>query len=352
MSYSRNYNETITVNGSESKTVSYPKSETGGSMTVKFNYTQNIPVNVRIDVDTSPFERSIISANRQVDILTGSVVATEAAHIAAKVKSAEYISNSLVEGFFGLVKSEINQQISELKPRVEAITIELMQHSQVCFQKKFQLEGDFGRISERYTKIFYDLDMELRKRIQYLNQSAVSVHEILTKCVQRSFKGINASIATIHNKEGNYLQGMLLTSRLKSKALSLIYSSKNYLFSEKNLSEQLKEILFPIGIGVVGTKKIPVLFLESRNQNNRNDILIITSAQIPALAANKAKLKDHFLNSESNWNLLDFKKREYINTFLKLELSSLESEMHNFNPRVMEEIMKLWNNDNIIQINN
>jgi hypothetical protein len=34
MSYSRDYHETIIVEGSESKTVNYPKSEEGGSMNV------------------------------------------------------------------------------------------------------------------------------------------------------------------------------------------------------------------------------------------------------------------------------------------------------------------------------
>ena len=99
---------------------------------------ERVPINIKINVDTSPFERSVISANRQVDFLTGSVDATEAAHIAAKVKSAEDISNTLVKGFYGLVKSEINQQIIKIKPRVEALIIELMHHSQSCFQKKFQ----------------------------------------------------------------------------------------------------------------------------------------------------------------------------------------------------------------------
>jgi len=352
MSYSRDYHETIIVEGSESKTVNYPKSEEGGSMNVTVRYMERVPINIKINVDTSPFERSVISANRQVDFLTGSVVATEAAHIAAKVKSAEDISNTLVKGFYGLVKSEINQQIIEIKPRVEALIIELMHHSQSCFQKKFQLEQDFGRISERYTKIFYDLDKELQTRILFLNQSAVSVHESLTKCVRRSLSDISSSIATIYNKESNYLQSMLFASRLKSKALSLIESSKIYLFSEKNLSEQLKQILIPVGSGGEGIKKIPVLYFESRNQDNGNDVAIISSEQIPTLASNKTKLKDCFLNLESNWNIMDLNKREYINTYLKLQLSSLESETYSINPRIVQQIMQLWNNDKNIQTNN
>lgn len=352
MSYSRDYHETITVRGSKSQTFSYPKSETGGSKTVTIDYVENVPVDIRINVDTNPFDRSVGSANRQVNILTGSVVATEAAHIAAKIKSAEDISDTMVDGFFGLIKSEINQQLTEIKPRVEALIIELMQHQQSCAQKKVQLEGDFGRISERYAKIFFDLDKELRNRILLLNQSAVGVHGTLTTRVHRSFSDISTSIATIYNKEGNYLQSMLFASGLKSKALSLIDSAKNYLFSEKNLSAQLQEILIPARIGVVVSKQIPVLYFESKNQENGNDIAIITSGQIPALASNKTTLKDSFSNSGSKWKTLDSKNREHINTFLKLELSSQESQTHNINPRVAQQIMQLWNNDTNIQTNN
>jgi len=352
MSYSRDYHETITVSGSESKTVSYPKSDTGGSMTVTVHYTEHVPVDIRINVDTNPFDRSIGSANRQVNLLTGSVVATEAAHIAAKVKSAEEISNTMVDGFFGLIKSEINQQLTEIKPRVEALIIELMQHQQTCAQKKVQLEDDFGRISERYAKIFFDLDKELRNRILLLNQSAVGVHATLTTRVHRSFTDISSGIATIYNKEGSYLQSMLYATSLKTKALSLIDSAKNYLFSEKNLSAQLEEILIPVEIGVVVTRQIPVLYLESKNESNGSDVAIISPEQIPALTNSKTKLKDSFSNAGSKWKTIESKNREHINTFLKLELSSQESEKHNINPRVAQQIMQLWNNDSNIQTNN
>ena len=95
-----------------------------------------------------------------------------------------------------------------------------------------------------------------------------------------------------------------------------------------------------------------MLYFESRNQDNGNDVAIISSEQIPTLASNKTKLKDYFLNSESNWNIMDLNKREYINTYLKLQLSSLESETYPINPRVVQQIMQLWNNDKNIQTNN
>lgn len=352
MSYSRTYHET--VSGSKSVTVhyDYPASENGGSSSETVTVDIDIPVTIDIDVDTNEFDKSINFANRQVNLLTGSVVATEAAQIAAQIQSSENISNTIVDGFFGLIKSEINQQLTEIKPRVDALIMELLQHQEACGLKKKQLEGDFGRISERYAKIFFDLDKELRNRILLLNQSAVGVHATLTTRVHRSFSDISPAIATIYNKEASNLQSMLFATGLKSRALALIDSSKNYLFSEKNLSAQLHQILTSVEIEKLVTRQIPVVYLESKNQSNGNDVDIISSSQIPSLKESKTKLKDGFSNSGTKWKTIDSKSKEQINTFLKLELSSQESNNQNrINPRVAQQIMQLWNNDSNIQIN-
>ncbi len=351
MSYSRTYRET--VSGSKTVTVyyDYPASENGGSSSESVTVDIDIPVTIDIDVDTNPFDRSVTAANNHINLLTGSVVATEAAHIAAKVQSSEVISNSIVDGFFGLIKSEINQQLTEIRPRVDALIIELMQYQETCAQKKTQLEGDFGRISERYSKIFFDLDKELRNRILLLNQAAVGVHGTLTTRVHHSFTDISSGIATIYNKEGSNLQSMLYATNLKTKAFSLIDSAKKYLFSEKNLSTQLQKILTPEKIESVVTKQIPVLYFEIKSQSKFNDSRIIFPEQIPMLASCDTKLKDGFLVTDSKWKTIDFKYRENINTFIKIELSSQESDNGKINSRVAQQIMQLWNNDTTIQTN-
>jgi hypothetical protein len=348
MSYSRTYHET--VSGSKTVTVhyDYPASENGGTGSETVTVDIDIPVTIDIDVDTIPFDRSISFANKQVALLTGSVVATEAAQIAAKVKSSEAISDTIIDGFFGLIKSEINQQLTEIKPRVEALLVEMLQHRQSCVLKKKQLESDFARISERYSKIFLDLDKELRNRILLLNQSAVGVHGTITTHVNRSFSDISSGISTIFNKEGNCLQSMIFASSLKNRASSLINSAKNYLFSEKNLSVQLQQILNPVEIKAVVTRHIPVLWFEIKNQSNGNNVEIISSEQIRSLENNKSKLKASFSNSQSKWTTLDSNNREYINTFLKLELSKDNSKI---NPRVAEQIVQLWTKDINIQTN-
>ena len=80
MSYSRTYRETITVPYSGSLNLNFPPSENGGSETVYYSGTVDEDVYVNIDVDTNPFDNSVAHCNSSVNLLTGAVVATEAAH--------------------------------------------------------------------------------------------------------------------------------------------------------------------------------------------------------------------------------------------------------------------------------
>ncbi len=144
---------------------------------------------------------------------------------------------------------------------------------------------------------------------------------------------------------------MLLATGLKNRALSLIDSSKKFLFAEKNLSGQLKQILVPVNTGTLVTKRVPVLFLETKDKSIESQLF--APEQVPEMNTNniKNKLKDNFLSSESNWKTINLKTRESINTYFKLELSKNENESHSIKPRVAEQIMKLWLNDNSLQSN-
>jgi hypothetical protein len=280
-------------------------------------------------------------------MLTGSVIATEAAQVAAKIKGSEAVADTIIGGFFGLIRSEINQQLTELKPKVEALLIEMLQHQESCVLKKKLLESDFARISERYSKIFFDLDKELRNRILLLNQSTVAVHGTLTNRVNRSFSHRSLGITTIYNKEANYLQSTLFASSLKARALSLLENAKKFLFSEKNLSAQLQQILSKHDVGTTVTRQIPVLYFEMRNATVGNEVQIISSEKILGLENNKNTLKNCFSKSGNNWKLLDSKDREQISIFLKIQLE----EYQNNNPRIAEQIIRLWEQDTNIQVN-
>src|ERR1035437_7398802 len=154
MSYREYYSETITVSGSES--YSYPPSEEGGSGSVTVYI--DVPVNIEIEVDTHPLDQSVNSAENHINVLTNTIVASEAAEVLAINEGSNKISASIVNGFFSYIRYDISQQISEYRPLVETKFMQLVKLHESCVSKKAQMGDDFARIAERYTNIFNDLD--------------------------------------------------------------------------------------------------------------------------------------------------------------------------------------------------
>jgi hypothetical protein len=346
MSYTRRYSEvvskTVTVN------YSYPASQNGGSSSK--TVTVDIPVSWDVHVDTNPFDQSISEANAHVNVLTGTVVATEAAQIQAKINSAEQISDSIIDGFFGLIKSEINQQITEIRPRVEALLVELVHHQQTCLSKKDQMERDFQRIAERYAKIFLDLDKELRNRIVSLNKDTINAHSQISNQVHKTFADISTGISTVYNKEASTLQSILYSTGLKNRALAMIESSKKYLFSEKNLAKHLKEILVPVNTSTLSQRYIPVLFFETRAKAFES--IVISSRELTEMnsGATKSSLKNSFINEP--WIALSVEARQQIETYFKLELNKKQEHSNKeMDSRLASEILRLWQNDRTIKCN-
>jgi hypothetical protein len=101
MSYSEEYGRTIS--GSEYYSRSYPASENGGTIDGYVNWSED--VNITIHVDTSSFDQSVSMIKYHIDGLTGAVVATEAAQIEERVRSADAIGQSVTTGFFRLIGS-------------------------------------------------------------------------------------------------------------------------------------------------------------------------------------------------------------------------------------------------------
>lgn len=95
MSYTRSFTKTIAVHYSGS--VSYPASQSGG--TTSYSGTAYETVTVNVNVDTDPFDASVAQCNTGVGMLTGSVVATEAAQVASIGEAAQKVGSTIVKGF-------------------------------------------------------------------------------------------------------------------------------------------------------------------------------------------------------------------------------------------------------------
>ena len=107
MSYRQTIRRTISIH--YSGTVSYPASKSGG--TVGYSGVVHEDVEVNVDVDTEPFDKSVDNCNQHVNLLTGAVVVAEAEQTKSIKDNAIKVGNAIIGGFFKTVQSEISQSL-------------------------------------------------------------------------------------------------------------------------------------------------------------------------------------------------------------------------------------------------
>jgi hypothetical protein len=259
MSYSQPY--TIQIPYSGSRSVSYPKSESGGTLSV--SYSGTVPAHIVINVDTNPFDGSVSRVNGHIDALTGAVVAMNAAQVAAINQTAGEVSGTVINGFFGTIKAELSQQLQALDSAIKATFGLIQEQGKAVGQKKEQMEGDYNRISSRYITLFSDLDNECHKRIYELDKPAFQMSEkIQKKLINEAISGEGAKNFIAINEEASSKM-ILLTSSLFRKVRDVIKTLYGYITQETRLTVLIDSFL---GEEPVEEKKpllFPVIFSES-----------------------------------------------------------------------------------------
>ena len=173
MSYSRTYSTVVRISGT--KTVSYPASEHGGTMSV--SYEDSETVNINIHVDTEPFDHSINGTNHALMGVSAAVGTLQGAQIAALRKFGQRVSQSAVNGFFRVIGNDISQEITANRNKTNANLALLQQQSEAIASVHEQMDGDYHNISSRYRNVFRNLDEECKKRVVELDRVAFQIAE-------------------------------------------------------------------------------------------------------------------------------------------------------------------------------
>lgn len=343
MSYTRKYHETITVRGSKSKTVSYPKSDSGGSMTVTVDYVENVPVDVNINVDTVPFDNSVENCNTNVNLLTGAVVATEAAQIVSIDKNSKKVASTIISGFFGYIRSEISQQVAELSQNIDAQLMHLKELAQSCLAKKKQMEGDYVRISSRYVKIFDDLNNELSNRVYELDKPTFVFKKETDSQKKRTSENDMVNTATIFGGESGNLHTKISTSIAKKRALDTLNQAKVFLWQQKKLNNTIQQCM--LNENTDNQKFSPVCFIETSNEKNQIGKNLFTPTFLTALQENtrKSELIERFSETTNSWNVIPKEYNDSLNLYFNSELNKSYSSADQHGVRVKEMIQKIAN---------
>ena len=356
MSYTRKYNETVsdsvTMEISDFITQSFIK-EIPNAAIIRRTKTEtvNIPIEVKIHVDTDPFDESVQNCDNDVDLLTTAVVATEAAEIISIEKNSDKVADTIVGGFFSYIRSEISQQIAELSQSVDSHLMHLKELAQACLNKKNQMEGDFYRISGRYIKIFDDLNNELSNRVYELDKPTfVFKKETDSQKIRTSDNDLVNTVA-IFGLESSELQSKISTSIAKKRALDSINQSKLFLWQQKNLNTTIQRCM--LSESKSGSIFAPVLFVETTTSPTQTDKSVFTNEFLSTLNENarKNELLEYFSSGSLNWEKLSPDDSKAILLYFNNELNAKSSENDPHSVRVREMIQQMTKISSINTIN-
>lgn len=341
MSYTRNYSETVYKTVSKTVYYDYPASENGGSSSVYVEIEAAIPVDVNIHVDTNPFDRSVEHCGNNVNLLTGAVVATEAAEIISIEKNSKKVADTIVGGFFSYIRSEISQQISELTLNIEAQLMHLKELAQSCLDKKKQMEGDYFRISSRYVKIFDDLNNEISNRIFELDKPAFLFKKETDNQKIRTSDNDMVNTVAIFGLESSFLQSQIRTSVAKKRALDTLRTAKLFLWQQNNLNTTIQQSM--LNESVSGSIFTPVCFVETNTADKQISRSIYAAEYLSVLnnKNNKTELIEKFTSNKITLDKLPPDEQKKISLYFNEELNikSIANDQHAV--RVREMIQKL-----------
>lgn len=337
MSYTRRYNERIAVHYSGSTTVSYPASENGGSHTVYYDGTTYEDINVNIDVDTNPFDNSVANCNTSVNVLTGAVVATEAAQIASIHQNSKRVANTIVKGFFDYIRSDISQQIMELSQKIDAHLLHLRELAKTCVGKQKQMETDFNRISSRYIKIFDDLNNELENRIFALDEPSFRFKLNADEHSNRISDSDLVSSVTVFGKEGGELQAKISASVTKRRALHAINQANIFLGKQKKMQATINQCM--LNENVATTRFSPVCFIETNGEKSQINKLLYQADFLPKI--NEHEMVENFKIHE--WNNGTKELKDSIQRYFNSEVSRAYNSVNQHDERIKNMLIKIFN---------
>lgn len=337
MSYSRSFTKRIAVHYSGS--VSYPASQSSG--TVHYSGTAYEDVNVTITVDTDEFDSSVHNCNQTVGVLTGAVVATEGAQVASIKEKADRVGQTIINGFFKTIRSEISQQIMELANKIDALLLHLNSLSQRCTEKQQQMEKDYRRISERYTKIFEELNQELQNRIYELDKPAFAFRQESDKNVSRLLETDMVNTVAVSGAENSHLEALMSASYVKKNALDSLFKINTFLEEQKKTKNVLQNCMMPYCDSSL--YYVPICYVETTGIDNQINHSIYTpqiNGQI-----NTNDLTDEF--NQMEWDVTDNPNESQIKLHFNNELTEQYPVSENCHEnRVRDYIVQLFNLQN------
>lgn len=344
MSYTLNYNGT--VNASGSVRVSYPPSEHGGTTTAYYNDT--IPVTFSVTVDTTPFDSSVAGASNRIDGLTASVAAMNTANCAVIIDNSKRISETITDGFYGLIQNDISTKITETKTALQTKHALLMEHSKAVVEKHTRMQRDVEREQANYGKIIRELDKELQNRIAEINKPAFKLsRNIKEETINAPYLKSAAETADLLSA-GQNSGSKVAAAGLRQKVSNVLRDLSNSLSSNLRYRHMMRNILWDKSISNEQQSYIPVAYCFYDDVTRFRKVYQCYAPQGPekdsVLAGANAYVSGNMNAAPRDIPPEEMNLIEQAFSNMVQESFSGLSERSEYQERVYTEIFKLWKN--------
>jgi hypothetical protein len=318
MGYERSFYSSVTVSGFTGSNSSH--------------YSETVPINITVHVETEPFEESVANCSRSIVRLCGVIAGAEAAMCAAIINRTECVSKSLVTGFYNYIISSLSIKRAEVDNALKAALGRIYELGKTGADCQTMLSRDYERISSRYKRLFDELDREYIKRLMSIDRSAFFLSETVLKEVVFA-QNFSAAGGIMAMTEGCAQRNRFLVSGLYKKVKSIIDSLKGFIDKKRNFFNSIDAVLIN-KTEEQGAVYFPVIFLETVSLDDEDEPLreVFTPPfDMPAID------KDDIFASMGN----GISKQD--DEILDKEFKALaESSFNEAEARVYETMLELW----------
>ncbi len=195
-----------------------------------------------VNVSTEPMAESVQQVANHVNGTTVAIVAMKAATVAAEQSAANHICENVNRGFFSLVLSQLSQRSAEARAVVDAKLQELSHFGAALRRVHEQMDRDFHRISNRYTKVFQTLNNSLKTRVSELDKASVELSAVQMHLSMRRM--LNEGVQTpVHQKESICASQAIASSVARRTALKALENMSGILDKTAALQESMMQII-------------------------------------------------------------------------------------------------------------
>ena len=309
--------------------------------TDEYDLSHDETVEVNIDVDTDPFDESVTGCNNNINLLTGSVAATEAAQVASINESSKQVASTIITGFFKNVQSEISTKILELSQRVESRLMHLHEQKKRLVALKEQLESEYQRVKARYTKTITDLNKELENRVKAIDEPIFKISALVDNSNKRMLDTGSAEVSSIVASENSVLTSQILAASAKKRAQRTMTQALDFLSIQKQTDKAIK--LGSITSIKAGDNEyyLPVCYFETTDRGNIvNQLCAYDKKQLPEQVVQGVADNVFLSNNTQTHNDLEQENvKKFFNAMMQNAYNNSNSE-HNL--RVTNTISKLF----------